>query len=242
MKTLGIIGFGAFSELMVQYLKPYFKVMVSSHRDVSRKVATFGIAQVSIEQVASCDIVIIGVVVEYFEDILKQIKGHVKPGVLIIDVASVKMKPASLMEKYLPAHVEILATHPLFGPQSARNGIDGSKIVLCPIRTKSSVKVKNFLEDELKLDVLIRTPKEHDEAMAYVLSLTHFIGRAVNEMDIPFTHLNTQTYKHLLSIKELIGKDSFELFKSIQNDNPYAKKVRQDFLKKIIKLEDKLVK
>lgn len=240
MKTLGIIGFGSFSELMVRCLKPYFKIRVASHRNVKDRAREFGVEQSSLQVVASSDIVIIGVVVKYFEKVLKQIAPHIKPGALVLDVASVKIKPAKLMEKYLPGGAEILATHPLFGPQSARNGIDGAKIVLCPIRTKNLVKVKNFLINDLKLDVLIRTPKEHDESMAYVLGLTHFIGRAINNIDIPFTHLNTQTYTHLLKIKELIGKDSVDLFESIQNENPYAKKVRVSFMKDLEDLEQNL--
>ena len=242
MKTLGIIGFGAFSHLMVQHLKPYFDISVSSRRDIKKEAAEYDIKQTSVEEVAASDVVIIGVVAEYFESILKQIKNHLKPGALVLDVASVKVLTARLMEKHLPKDVEILATHPLFGPQSARNGMEGSKIVLCPIRTKRLTEVKKFLQNDLKLEVLIRTPEEHDQKMAYVLSLTHFIGRAICELDVPFTHLNTQTYKHLLCIKQLIGKDSVKLFNSIQNDNPYARKVRKEFFSELTKLENGLAK
>jgi len=226
---------------MVQYLKPYFKIKVASHRDIKKRAEEFGITQAPLFEVAASDVVIVGVVFKYFEGILRQIKVHIKPGALVLDVASVKIKPVRLMEKYLPDNVEILATHPLFGPQSARGGIDGSKIVLCPVRTKQLISVKKFLERDLKLKVLIRTPKEHDQATAYVLGLPHFVGRAISELGISCTHLNTKTYVHLLKIKELVGKDSLELFKSIQADNPYAQAIRNDFLKKLSDLE-KLIK
>ena len=196
-----------------------------------------GVKQAPLEQVATSDIVIIGVVVDYFEEILRKIKPHLKPGSLVVDIASVKVEPVRLMEKLLPKDVEILATHPLFGPQSARNGIEGSKIVLCPVRTKRLVQIKKFIKNELKLDVLIRTPKEHDKKMAYILSLTHFIGRAICDLDIPFTHLSTQTYKHLLGIKGLIGKDSLKLYQSIQSNNPYSKSIRKKFLAQLEKIE-----
>ncbi|MCX6799685.1 MAG: prephenate dehydrogenase/arogenate dehydrogenase family protein [Candidatus Falkowbacteria bacterium] len=238
MQTLGIIGFGAFSELMIRHLKSYFKIYIYSHRDLSSRAKELGVTFASLEEVATCDILIIGVLFQYFEETLKKIKSLIKPNTLVLDVASIKVKPGQLMEKYLPKNIEIIATHPLFGPQSAKKGITGLKIVLCPIRTKRLPQIQKFLTNTLKLEVLIKTPKEHDKSMAYVQGLTHFIGRAINNLDIPNTDLNTNAYQNLLKVKKLLGKDSFELFLSIQNANPYAKKVRQSFLNSLNQLEE----
>ena len=38
------------------------------------------------------------------------------------------------MERLLPATASILGTHPMFGPDSARGGVAGLPMILCPVR------------------------------------------------------------------------------------------------------------
>lgn len=59
--------------------------------------------------------------------------AHMRVGEITLDVGSVKMEPAQAMLEGLPDHVEIVG-HSLFGPQSARGGISGLKIAICPVR------------------------------------------------------------------------------------------------------------
>ena len=54
-----------------------------------------------------------------------------KPGTLVLDVGSVKVEPVAIMKELLPETVGIVGTHPLFGPQSAQNGIHGLQIAIC---------------------------------------------------------------------------------------------------------------
>ena len=56
------------------------------------------------------------------------------PDALVIDVCSVKEYPVRLMKELLPERVSILATHPMFGPDSAAHALQGRKIVLCAER------------------------------------------------------------------------------------------------------------
>ena len=59
-----------------------------------------------------------------------------------------------------------------------------------------------FFSQILKLNVLERSPELHDKQMAYVQALTHFVGRAVNNMDIPDVEQKTPAYQHLIDIKK----------------------------------------
>ena len=59
------------------------------------------------------------------EPVLKEVAPFIKPGALVVDVASVKVKPTGWMEQHVPAHADIVGLHPLFGPQSGKNGIAG---------------------------------------------------------------------------------------------------------------------
>jgi prephenate dehydrogenase len=76
--------------------------------------------------------------------------------------------------------------------------------------------------------------------MAYVQALTHFIGRTINEMDIPDVEQKTPAYQYLLDIKRNLGKDSMDLFLTIELENPFAKEVREQFLEKLNDLNNML--
>src|SRR5690606_438425 len=100
--------------------------------------------------------------------------------------------------------------------------------------------LSRFFSQELKLNVLERTPVSHDQQMAYVQALTHFIGRAINQMDIPDVEQKTPAYQYLLDIKRNLGQDSMDLFLTIELENPYAKAVRDQFIDELQKLNDRL--
>ena len=86
----------------------------------------------------------IAVPVQQMEKVLRSIAKLVKPGALVIDVGSVKLKPAKLMKEILPAGVDIVGTHPLFGPQSGKKGIKNLNVVVCDVRGKRAACVRRF--------------------------------------------------------------------------------------------------
>ena len=59
-------------------------------------------------------------------------------------------------------------------------------------------------------------------------------------MDIPDVDQKTNAYQQLLNIKRYLGQDSFELFKTIEEENPYAKSVREHFMKELEQLHNLL--
>jgi prephenate dehydrogenase len=137
-----------------------------------------------------------------------------------------------------------VATHPLFGPQSGKNGITGLTIVVWPVRIDPDayIKLKSFLHDELHLRVIERSPQEHDREMAYVQALTFFIGRALGKLEIPDLQLKTATYQHLLDVKHIVNNDTDDLFYTIQHENPLADDVREAFLQSLHNIESDLQK
>lgn len=232
-KHIGVIGFGSFTQFMLQHITPYFKVIVNDILPLENVAKQKGVHWGTISEVASQDIVVLAVPVQFLEAVLIEIRDKVKPGALILDVSSVKVKPVELMVQYLPDYVEILGTHPLFGPQSGKNGIKGLNMVVCPVRTRKARTITKFLSQLLELNVLERTPVTHDKQMAYVQALTHFIGRSINQMDIPDVEQKTPAYQYLLDIKRNLGQDSMDLFLTIEIENPFAKEVREHFLQEL---------
>ena len=135
MKTLAIIGVGAFGEFMIRHLAPFFQVMVHDPgRDLAPVEALYNVAPRDLETCAAADIVVLAVPVQVMEQVVTAIAPHVQPGALVVDVASVKMRPAEILERLLPAHADIVCTHPLFGPQSGGRGIAGLKVSVCNVR------------------------------------------------------------------------------------------------------------
>lgn len=231
MKTLGLIGFGQFGRLAAGVLRDHFDVLVFDHApDTAARAKDLGVAFGSLEAAASREVVVVAVPVVAIREVLVAVAGRLRPGALVIDVGSVKMLPAQWMIELLPAHVDIVATHPLFGPQSvARDGLPGLRLVVCPVRGERHHAVAAFGRS-LGLAVTISTPEEHDQEMAYVQALTHLIGRALVNLGIPDERLATQSYQHLIELCGLIGADTFELFKAIQTQNPFAPQVVRAFV------------
>lgn len=230
MKRLGIIGFGAFGRLAATQLADRFVIGVHDSAVEDAAIEAAGFVPLSQAAAAACDVVLLAVPVQVMEKVIIAIAPHVRDGATVIDVASVKQLPSEWLARHIPDTTHIVATHPLFGPQStARGGLAGRQLVICPIRGQQHRKVA-ALGEELGLRVRITSAEDHDREMAYVQALTHLIGRSLAQMAIPDERLKTQSYQHLIDLTDLIGKDSFELFTAIQTMNPYAGGVIDEFV------------
>jgi prephenate dehydrogenase len=230
IKKVAIIGMGQFGTFIEGHLKKYFEI-VPFRRDSDP------------ELLRSCEVVIFAVSYDGLEVMAKKVSAYVSKTAVVIDVTSVKQKPIAVLKKYFKDH-QILGTHPIFGPQSGKNGIVGLPMVLCNVScdTKIYTQIRSFLKKKLELHIIEQTPKEHDHQMAHIQALTHFIGRALLHMDVQSYSTDTQSYKQLLQLRDLLKFDSWELFTTIQNTNPEAKKVRKKLLTELILLEKKLEK
>ncbi len=232
-KTLGILGLGAFGRLMVSHLAPHFALR---GYDPSPEAASFaaanGVAFVSLEQVAASDIVVLATPVSKIEEAAVSIAPHLRSGSLVMDVGSVKVRPAQILRRELPDSVDVVCSHPLFGPQSAKNGIEGLKIVICPVRGERAARVGAFLSAALKLEVIETTPEAHDREVATVQGLTHLIAKVLVEMEPLPKQLTTKSFELLMEGVEMVRHDSLELFLAIERDNPFAADLRRKFFAK----------
>lgn len=234
-KSLGLIGFGQFGRLAADLLRPRFDIAVHDAAGLEDEIAALGLRAVSLEEAARQDVVVVAVPVSAMRQVFAAIAPHLRVGALVADVASVKVLPTQWMLELLPPHVDIVATHPLFGPQSARQGLAGQPMIVVPVRGERHHAVV-ALAREMGLEASIATAEEHDREMAYVQALTHLIGRALVNINIPDEMLKTRSYQHLLDLCGLIGNDTFELFTAIQTENPYAPQIVRAFVGEAQKL------
>lgn len=226
--SVAIVGYGQLGRFMARHLEKYCHIVPIEKNTSPSKIE-------------ECNAVIFAVPWANFKVAVDTLRPYIRKDALILDVTSVKQKPMALLKKYFKGH-EILGTHPIFGPQSGKDGIEGLPIVLCNISFSKThyIQIKKFLSRELKLTVLEQTPAQHDTDMALVQGLTHFIGRAVVKMGVVQHSTDTRSYKHLLELRQLLAHDSWELFETIQSANPQAQKVRKKFLLELQRIEKKL--
>ncbi|WP_131829738.1 prephenate dehydrogenase dimerization domain-containing protein, partial [Teichococcus deserti] len=138
--------------------------------------------------------------------------------------------------------VELLGPHPLFGPQSGRDGIEGLRMVLCPGAPSPRARLAARMLRGLGLAVVQMTPEEHDRQMAWVQGLTHLVARLVSGLDMPALPHTTASFDHLIRATTMVSQDSEALFRTITEDNPFVAEVKAQLLEKATALfEEKTV-
>ena len=195
------------------------------------------VASNNIEAVKMADVVLLAVTIESFTEIVKQISPHIRPEQIIADITSVKVLPVNAMHKYLKTGL-ILGTHPLFGPGA--KGVRNQNFILTPTSDDApslAQKIKDYLEAR-GAKVSVMTPQEHDEKMAIILGLSHFIAIVSADALLssgklrPAAAIGTVTYKVLLTLVESVLSEDPELYASLQMNIPYIAEVEGLFQEK----------
>ncbi|MCF8051475.1 MAG: prephenate dehydrogenase/arogenate dehydrogenase family protein [Desulfobacterales bacterium] len=238
---IGVFGFGRFGKLMVRYLADDFPVVVRDAGKMAEQIAVAGARPATIEETAKQKIVILSVPISTLEETLHRVRPHLCDDALVVDVSSVKVLPDRWMAEHLPAGVSYLPTHPMFGPDSAADSLEGKKIVLCPgrIEQRRYESIRSYLKEK-GLEVIETTPEEHDRQIAVSLAMTHFIGRSLSRFGAAPLAIDTEGYKRLLHILEVVENDTWQLFSDMNRYNPFAEEVRKRFKKAMGEIERKL--
>ena len=240
--TIGIIGFGRFGQILTKHILnhlPQSQVLVSSSQKNLKLPPR--VTQVSFKTAAQCLVVIPCVPISVFEKVIVKLKPHIKPNALVIDVCSVKTHPVKMMKKHLSKNINILATHPMWGPDSAKHSLKGLTTVLCPIRlSKSQLSlIKRGLE-KLGQKVFIMSPQKHDQFLARSQAITHLFGRVDQKLNIKSTPIDTQGFKQLLKIQSFVTNDTWQLFLDMFKFNPHALKTLNQVQKALSQIEKQI--
>lgn len=234
MKTIGIIGFGSFGKFLAEKLSSHARVKVYSQHG---KHSSW---EASLEEVAQCDYVIPAIPLDVYHDVLTALQPHLRPESVIVDVCSVKLKPMEMIKQLLPLQ-PLVATHPMFGPESASVSFAGHTFVMCPeSSSREPYEIVKQFANSLGLGVVEMTADEHDREIAVVQGLTFFVARALNVFGVQDQKLFTPSFERLLKLSELEEHHSLELFRTIQLGNPQTQTVRQRFIAAIEKVNEDL--
>lgn len=237
--TVLIFGFGAFGRLMARALSPLLPVSVCDPSAAAQAEArSLGLPLAKPEEIGQFSIVILAVPVSALGDCLHGIAPYLRNGQTVMDVCSVKQGPAGLMRQILPQGVNILATHPMFGPQSMPADLAGGRIVLCPLRGEWQ-RIAAFLRKVLHLRVIVSTPEEHDRHAALTQGLTHLLARALAGFE-PHPLIRTRSFDLLAEALGMVVHDAPEVFEAVTQGNSHVAAVRDQFARRLLHMDDGL--
>jgi len=241
--TAGIIGFGRFGPVLTQLLSPTYDVLAYDIADVTEQAEAAGARPVNLDEVTAAPAIFLAVPIRSFKEVVAVLVPRVKPGTTIFDVCSVKVYPTTVMKEYFPPEITTIATHPLFGPDSSRQGFQGLPMVAHPVSPRTDVFdrwAQYFREQGLR--VLEITPEEHDRLAARSQGITHFIGRVLTEFGIAATPIDTEGFRDLQLVVEQTCHDSFELFHDLENFNPYTMEMVDALVKAVEQVKQSILR
>lgn len=224
---VAVIGMGRLGKLLIEHLALDFDLHVYDRSSDSSTIKKLGAKVLKDwEDLYDFDAVIPVVPICAMEDVCQKMAPHLKKNAIVVDVCSVKVRPIEVMERILPDHVQILGTHPMFGPDSAGESLLGLKIVLCKVRidNRRYIEIKGYLRKH-GLKVIESSADEHDHQIAKTLFLPHFLGRVLMEFEAQREEIDTLGHRRLLKILKTVNNDSWQLFYDMYHFNPYAAEV-----------------
>jgi prephenate dehydrogenase len=236
IKEIGIIGLGRFGRFAAGILKKDFRVLAYDSAPGPR---IRGLKRTTLAGAAQPPVVVLCVPISRMEPVCRSLAPLLRPGQLVIDTCSVKEWPLEIMLKWLPREVEILGSHPLFGPDSARYGIQGQRIALCRGRGHCVPEVREYLTS-LGLQVIVTSPARHDREMAKTQALFHFLARGVAALNICPSKLTTPGPAKLFHDFEDVQNDSLQLFRDLESRNRFAAPFRRRLLQSMEKINQEL--
>lgn len=243
-KTVSIIGFGRFGQLLAALLNTYFDVVVYDKKINTKKLKSIGVKSVDFKKACQADVVFFAVPISQLETAVKKAAEYLNNTQTVLDVASVKVHSKKVFEKHLTkVGCSVILTHPMFGPDSVKEGLKGLSFVIHNLTAdKDSYAFwKRFFKNTLALNVVELSPEDHDKQAAYSQGVTHFMGRVIDDMKLTSTKIDTKGFTSLMQLVEQTCNDTWQLFSDLQTYNPYTKKMRHDLERSIDKLADKLV-
>ncbi|KMT02733.1 hypothetical protein BVRB_8g193190 [Beta vulgaris subsp. vulgaris] len=245
---IAIVGFGNYGQFLAKTLVSQgHTVLAYSRSDYSKIAANLGVSYFS-DPDDLCEehpeVIMLCTSILSTEVMLNSLPlQRLKRSTLFVDVLSVKEFPRNLFLQTLPSDFDILCTHPMFGPESGKNGWGSLPFVYDKVRIgKDEGRIKRC---ESFLDVFRRegcrveemTCAEHDKFAAGSQFITHFLGRVLEKLDLEDTPINTKGYESLLNLVDNTSKDSFELFYGLflYNQNAMEQLERLDWAFELVK-------
>lgn len=240
---VGIVGGGTFGQCIAKLLDSTHHIMLTSRSDYSAICKRHGwefYSTIDEWNKVEKDVILIAVSIDSFDAVVQKIKFQDE---LVVDVLSVKEFPKQVLLKNTPQSCDILATHPMFGPNSIRAG-NLPPFILEKIRIGNTLRCQYFLESISNYCRLVEMSCEkHDQELAIYQSITHYVNRILDQSGFTQAeyHKVPRSCRLLLDSIRLTKDDSDSLFYSLFKYNLYAKRLLKSLQKHQETLRDQIL-
>mmetsp|Transcript_29485 Transcript_29485/g.45612 ORF Transcript_29485/g.45612 Transcript_29485/m.45612 type:complete len:399 (-) Transcript_29485:695-1891(-) len=255
--SIGIVGFGRFGQFIAQSFTKYGNVVGTSRTNYTDVASEMGVKySLTLESFVldeDLDVIVLATSIVSFRDTVLEIVPLLEKKMqlkgagsypLIVDVASVKEHPRNILLDLLPEECDILCTHPMFGPDSAKNGWRGQTFVYEKTRINKVILDPDFEGQENQLDIseeyvegmdrmerflsiweeegcnmIPMACSDHDSYSANSQFITHLVGRILGIQGLKATPIDTTGFQSVLRLIETTNADSFDLFYGLYKYN-----------------------
>jgi len=228
---IAIVGFGNFGQFLAKQMRAHGHSLAawsrSRHDEQASKLDVTLYASIADMLTAfHPDVVLICTSILSFHDVVASIPSHLLGSALVVDVLSVKVHARKvLLDAWgALANVDIVCTHPMFGPESGRYSWRGLPFVYERTRVNDHARCDEFLQvfKRAGCRMIEMSCEEHDAKAANSQFVTHFTGRSLAELALKPTGIDTKGFASLLDLVENTIKDSDDLFLALYRHNPMA--------------------
>lgn len=182
---------------------------------------------VPIEYANDYDVVMVAVPIEVTVDVIEDVAERMTDG-LLMDVTSVKTEPVEAMVNGTEESIEVLGTHPMYGPSVP--DMRGQTVILVESRTGEKTEEVKELFSSAGANVQYSTPEEHDEMMSVVQGLTHTayisLGSTLEKLDFDVDdsrRFMSPVYEIMLDFVGRVLNQNPYLYAEIQVNQPVGK-------------------
>ena len=229
-RTTAILGFGRFGRALGELVLDAGGTVraFDPHAEVPPSIRAASVAGL----VAGASEIVLAVPVDAIASAARELRPHLSPAHLVVDVASVKHGPVRDLTEIFGAGIPWVATHPLFGPTSIALGERPLVTVVCPnaLHPDAASRARTFFT-RLGCEVIEQEAAEHDRVMAATHALAFFIAKGLIDIrageDAAFV---PPSFRAMARTIESVRSDASHLFATIQTENPYAAQARARLL------------
>jgi len=171
------------------------------------------------------DVVLVAVPISVTVDVIREIAPHVRAGACLCDVTSVKRAPLEAMLQHAPETVDVVGTHPMFGPSG--DDMDRQRVVLCRGRGSAGEARVRRLFESFGAEIIEATAEEHDAQMSLIQVLVHektmILGSVMERLkaDLPRSlQFASPIYRIELATIGRMFSQRAELYADILTSNP----------------------
>ena len=198
--------------------------------------------EIPANMLSEADILWISVSMDAVDSTIQKYAPMLRSDALICDINGLKMR---VTEQYAKLRNPWLSLHPMFGPFVS--SLKGQKFLAC---VSGSTPQSTWVLNKLKLlggRVQLTDPRSHDFMMALVQVLVHFnkfvLAKTLIEKEPAFLEtleFASPIFRLELSVLSRMFAQSSNLYSQIQTENPFAKEIRDCFVKHAHQLAEEL--